>query len=72
MVKGGGVARITPHYLMGIPAYAEWKLRGAAPGAARPAAQEEGRLGVLKTRLARGEITVEEYARIREVLGRGS
>ena len=69
LVGGGDVACITPHYLMGIPAYAEWKLGGAAPGAARPAAQEEGRLGVLKTRLARGEIIVEEYARIREILG---
>lgn len=72
VVEDGGVACITPRYLMAIPAYAEWKLRGAAPGAARPAAQEEGRLGVLKTRLAKGEITVEEYARIREILGGGS
>ena len=69
-VEDDDVLSIASRDLMAIPSYARWKLGGAAPGAVRPAPQEEGPLAVLKMRLARGEITVEKYARTREALGR--
>ena len=67
LVEDDDVLSITSHDLMAIPSYALWKLQGAVQSVGRPA-QEEGRLDVLKMRLARGEMTVEEYARIKEVL----
>ena len=69
LVEDGGVQSIASRDLMAIPSYAMWKLRGAAPSTFQHAPQEEGPLGVLKMRLARGEITVEEYARTAEALG---
>ena len=69
LVEDARVLSMAPRDLMAIPSYAMWKLGGAAPGAARPAPREEGSLAVLKMRLARGEITGEEYARMREALG---
>ena len=64
---GSGATSITSRDLMAIPSYAAWKLRGASPGAARGAAGAD-RLNALKSRLASGEITVEEYGRIRKIL----
>lgn len=66
---GSGATSITSRDLMAIPSYALWKLGGAGRRAARAAGRGEDRLGVLKSRLASGEITVEEYGRIREILG---
>lgn len=71
LVKDDSVLSIESRDLMAIPSYAMWKLGGGASSAARPALREEGPLDVLKMRLARGEMTVEEYARTREALGGG-
>lgn len=63
-----GVTSITSRDLMAIPSYAAWKLRNASPGGARTGGSGADRLNALKSRLASGEITVEEYGRIRKIL----
>ena len=68
LAEDNNVLSITSHDLMAIPSYALWKLQGAAPSVGRTGSQEGGQLDVLKMRLARGEMTVEEYAKIKEVL----
>ena len=68
LVKDDDVLSITSRYLMTIPSYAMWKLYGIAPDAAQDASQAERRLDVLKMRLARGEITAEDYARVKALL----
>lgn len=68
LVKDGDVLSITAHHLMTIPAYARWKLHGAAPSVVQDAAQKERQMSILKMRLAKGEMTVEEYARVKAVL----
>lgn len=72
LVKDDDVLSITSHHLMTIPSYARWKLHGAAPNAVQDASQEERQLSILKMRLARGEMTVEEYVRVKAVLDGGS
>ncbi len=68
---GFGFMWIMPLLFFGVFLFFVWSMLGRRPGGGNDRPQSESAREILDKRLAKGEISAEEYAEMKRVLGNG-